>query len=98
MMNLWQQEKLTENARKISELGSELFERLSTMGQHINNLGRDIERSTHTYNKVVGSLERRVLSSARKFKDLGITQKDQNKTLSVTHIDSNTRTLRIDDS
>jgi len=94
----WQQEKLTENARKISELGSELFERLSTMGQHINNLGRDIERSTHTYNKVVGSLERRVLSSARKFKDLGITQKDQNKTLSVTPIDSNTRTLNLDDS
>jgi len=94
----WQQEKLTENARKISELGSELFERLSTMGQHINNLGRDIERSTHTYNKVVGSLERRVLSSARKFKDLGITQKDQNKPLTVTHIDSTTRTLRMDDS
>ena len=89
---------MTENARKISELGSELFERLSTMGQHINNLGRDIERSTHTYNKVVGSLERRVLSSARKFKDLGITQKDQNKPLTVTHIDSTTRTLRMDDS
>ena len=94
----WQQEKLTENARKISELGVELFERLSTMGQHINNLGRDIERSTHTYNKVVGSLERRVFSSARKFKDLGITQKDENKTLTVTHIDSTTRTLRMDDS
>ena len=94
----WQQEKLTENARKISELGTELFERLSTMGQHINNLGRDIERSSHTYNKVVGSLERRVLSSARKFKDLGITQKDQNKTLTVTPIDSTTRTLRMDDS
>jgi len=94
----WQQEKLTENARKISELGTELFERLSTMGQHINNLGRDIERSAHTYNKVVGSLERRVLISARKFKDLGITQKDQNKTLTVTPIDSTTRTLRMDDS
>ena len=93
----WQQEKLTENARKISELGAELYERLSTMGQHINNLGRDIERSTHTYNKVVGSLERRVLSSARKFKDLGITQKDQNKTLTVAHIDSTTRSLRMDD-
>jgi len=89
----WQQEKLTENARKICESGSELFERLST-----NNLGRDIERSTHTYNKVVGSLERRVLSSARKFKDLGITQKDQNKPLTVTQIDSTTRTLRMDDT
>jgi DNA recombination protein RmuC len=94
----WQQEKLAENARKISELGTELFERLSTMGQHINNLGRDIERCTQTYNKVVGSLERRVFSSARKFKELGITQKDENKTLTVAHIESTTRTLRIDDS
>lgn len=94
----WQQEKLTENARKISELGSELFERLSTMGQHINDLGRDIERSTHTYNKVVGSLERRVFSSARKFKDLGITQKDQNKPLTVAPLGSTTRKLRMDDS
>jgi len=94
----WQQEKLTENARKISELGTELFERLSTMGQHINNLGRDIERSSQTYNKVVGSLERRVLSSARKFKDLGITQKDQNKTLTVAPVDATTRIFKMDDS
>jgi len=94
----WQQEKLTENAQKISELGTELFERLSTMVQHINNLGRDIERSSQTYNKVVGSLERRVLSSARKFKDLGITQKDQNKTLTVAPVDATTRIFKMDDS
>ncbi len=94
----WQQEKLTENARKISELGTELFERLSTMSHHINALGRDIERSAHTYNKVVGSLEHRVFSSARKFKDLGITHKGQNNSLTVTHIDSTTRTLKVEDS
>jgi DNA recombination protein RmuC len=94
----WQQEKMTENALKISELGSELFERLSTMGQHINNLGRDIKRSTQTYNQVVGSLERRVLSSARKFKDLGITPKDQNKPLTVTPIEATTRTIQMDDA
>lgn len=94
----WQQEKLTENARKISALGTELFDRLTTMGQHINNLGKDIDRCTQTYNKVVGSLERRVLSSARKFKELGITQKDQNSSLTVTHIDATTRSLRTDDS
>ena len=94
----WQQEKLTENACKISELGAELYERLSTMVQHINDLGRDMERSTHTYNKLVGSLERRVLSSARKFKDLGITQKDQNRILAVAPIDSTSRTLRMDES
>lgn len=89
----WQQEKLAENARKISELGSELFERLSTMGQHINSLGRDIERCTNTYNKVVGSLERRVLISARKFKELGISPKDDKERLTVTPVESTTRSV-----
>ena len=94
----WQQEQLAENAKKISELGTELFERLATMGQHINNLGRDIDRATQTYNKVVGSLERRVFSSARKFKELGITQKDENKDLTVVTVETTTRKLSMDDS
>ncbi len=94
----WQQEQLAENAKKISELGTELFERLATMGQHINNLGRDIERTTLTYNKVVGSLERRVFSSARKFKELGITQKDENKDLTIATVEATTRKLSMDDS
>ncbi len=94
----WQQEQLAENAKKISELGTELFERLATMGQHINNLGRDIERTTQTYNKVVGSLERRVFSSARKFKELGITQKDENKALTIATVEATTRKLSMDDS
>jgi len=94
----WQQEQLAENAKKISELGTELFERLATMGQHINNLGRDIERATLSYNKVVGSLERRVFSSARKFKELGITQKDENKDLTIATIAATTRKLSMDDS
>jgi len=89
----WQQEKLTENARKISDLGTDLFERLSTMGRYINGLGHDLERCIQTYNKVVGSLERRVLVSARKFKDLGISQKDTNDHLSVTPIDAKTRNM-----
>ena len=94
----WQQEQLAENAKKISELGTELFERLATMGQHINNLGRDIERTTQTYNKVVGSLERRVYSSARKFKELGITQKDESKDLTIATVEATTRKLSMEDS
>ena len=89
----WQQEKLTENARKISALGTDLFDRLSTMGRYISGLGQDIERCIKTYNKVVGSLERRVLVSARKFKDLGISQKDNKDHLTITPIDTNIRKL-----
>jgi len=93
----WQQEKLTENARHISQLGSELFERLGTMGRHVNDLGRHINRSVVAYNKVVGSLERRVFTSARKFKELGVSSKDENDTLSLTPVESQTRTMELDE-
>ena len=93
----WQQEKLAENARYISQLGSEMFERLATMGRHVNDLGRHINRSVVAYNKVVGSLERRVFTSARKFKELGVSAKDENDTLSLTPVESQTRSLELDE-
>jgi len=68
----WRQENISENTKVISELGRELYTRLNLMANHFDKLGRDIERSTNTYNQVVGSFERRVLTSARKFKELGI--------------------------
>lgn len=68
----WRQENISENTKAISELGRELYTRLNLMANHFDKLGRDIERSTNTYNQVVGSFERRVLISARKFKELGI--------------------------
>jgi DNA recombination protein RmuC len=93
----WQQEKLAENARYISQLGSEMFERLATMGRHVNDLGRHINRSVVAYNKVVGSLERRVFTSARKFKELGVSAKDENATLTLTPVESRTRSIELDE-
>ena len=89
----WQQENLAENAKKISELGTDLFDRISTMSQHINALGHDMQRCIHTYNRVVGSLERRVLVSARKFKDLGVSQPDAPENLTVSLIDTHPRSI-----
>jgi DNA recombination protein RmuC len=68
---LWQQEKITQNAKQISELGKELHERLKTFLGHFQTLGSSIERAVDSYNKAVGSMESRVLPSARKFKELG---------------------------
>lgn len=68
----WRQEALGENARKICELGSELYRRLSTMGDHVAKLGRSLDGAVEAYNRTVGSLESRVLSSARKFTDLEV--------------------------
>lgn len=68
---LWQQEKITQNATEISELGRELYDRLKTFLGHFQNVGSSIGRAVDSYNKAVGSMESRILVSARKFKELG---------------------------
>ena len=67
----WRQETLAENAKAISELGQELYKRISDLGEHMLGLGKGLGTAINAYNKAVGSLESRVLVSARRFKDLG---------------------------
>lgn len=66
----WRQQKLTKNAQEISKLGRDLYDRLSTMGGHIDKLGASLGKSVESYNQAVASLETRVMVTARKFKDL----------------------------
>src|SRR5579863_2209882 len=67
----WNQEKLARNAQQISALGKELHERLRKLASHITGVGTNLDRAVEAYNQAVGSLENRVLVSARKFTELG---------------------------
>jgi DNA recombination protein RmuC len=67
----WNQEKLARNALEISVLGKELHERLRKLAAHITAVGTNLDRAVESYNQAIGSLENRVLVSARKFADLG---------------------------
>jgi DNA recombination protein RmuC len=68
----WQQAALAENARAVFDLGRQLYERISGLGGHVDRLGRALAKAVSTYNQAVGSLESRVLPSARKLSELGV--------------------------
>ncbi|MGQ9557813.1 MAG: DNA recombination protein RmuC [Desulfurispora sp.] len=67
----WRQEQIAQNARAISDLGRELYERLGVLAGHFQDLRKHLEKSVESYNRVVGSLESRVLVTARRFQELG---------------------------
>jgi len=73
----WRQEQVTKNAQEISDLGRQLYERMLTLVQHFETVGKSLERAIGSYNKAVGSMESRVLPSVRKFKELGVTGSEE---------------------
>ena len=66
----WNQKNLAESARKISEAGKMLYERLCSMTRHLEDLGRKLDSATNSYNSAVGSMQKRVFPVARKFAEL----------------------------
>lgn len=73
----WKQQDLAENAMEVRELGETLYKRLATFSSHLDKLGKSLNSSVEHYNKSVGSLERQVMPSGRKFVEMGIRAKTE---------------------
>ncbi|HTA04509.1 MAG TPA: DNA recombination protein RmuC [Streptosporangiaceae bacterium] len=69
----WQQAALSENAKTVFDLGRELYDRITGLGKHVDGLGKALTNAVTAYNRTVGTLESRVLVSARKLNELGLT-------------------------
>ncbi|OOP57985.1 MAG: recombinase RmuC [Candidatus Brocadia carolinensis] len=87
----WRQEQMSENTRKISDLGRELHERIATMVEHLTKLGGSLGKAVEAFNAAVASFEGRVLPAVRKFQTLGAGSKKEIEEL--TQLDKGTRML-----
>ncbi|MDX6405693.1 MAG: recombination protein RmuC [Blastocatellia bacterium] len=91
----WRQEQMAANAQEVSRLGKDLYDRLRTFTNHFADIGKGLDRALESYNKGVGSLEARVLVTARKFKERGAIGGEEIEVLEP--IDKSTRALSLDE-
>ena len=86
----WQAFQIAENAEKIAAIGRELYERVDTVLESVEKTGRGLETAISAYNRMVGSIEGRMLSTLRKFKDVGVTSSELTE---ISNIESAPRRL-----
>ena len=86
----WQSHQLAEHAEKVAKLGVEVYERIGTVIDEMNKMGRNLGTANTAFNTMAGSFESRLLVTLRKFKDLGVTQGDLSE---VKQIDSTPRSI-----
>lgn len=89
----WRQEALARNAQEIAQLGKELYERIGKLTEHWSNVGQRLNQAVEAYDKSVGTLESRVLVSARRFQDLRIGGAEDD--LSVNPLGRSTRSINV---
>lgn len=89
----WRQEQLAENAAQVVALGKELYERVGVFTRHLQKVGNSLTKATESYNDAVGSLETRVMPSARRFESLAVATEQAMP--GVSPIDVSSRQLSL---
>jgi DNA recombination protein RmuC len=90
----WQQDALAENAREVQLLGAELYQRLSVLGDHFSSVGKGLNNAVTAYNRAVGSLEGRVLVTARRFVEMGVVGAGEKELAAPPSVDATSRALQ----
>jgi DNA recombination protein RmuC len=91
----WRQEQMAANAQEVSRMGKDLYDRLRKFTEHFADIGKGLDRALESYNKGVGSLEARVLVTARKFKERGAIAGEEIET--IEPLDKSARALSLDE-
>ncbi|MFW5451896.1 MAG: DNA recombination protein RmuC, partial [Methylophagaceae bacterium] len=91
----WKQQALADNAIEIRELGESLYKRLNVFTGHLAKVGASLNSTVDNFNKTVGSLERQVIPSGKRFLDMGIRAKEEID--SVAEIETQIRSVKDDD-
>ena len=94
----WQQERMTENSREIARIGRELYDRLAVFGNRINDHSKSLAKSVETFNNAVGSMESRVLPSARKLESLDVVPPTEKMPAPTTVESQPRRTMKYHES
>ncbi len=90
----WQQDAMAESAREVQLLGAELYRRLSVLGDHFAGVGKGLNSAVSAYNRAVGSLEGRVLVTARRFADMGVIGTGEKDIAPPVTVDVSSRDLQ----
>jgi DNA recombination protein RmuC len=92
----WRHEKLAQNAEEIAKVGRELFDRLSGLAKHWSDVGTGLTKAVEAYNRSTGTLESRVLVSARRLKDLK-TVPEEAEIVVVKQVELQARSLQAEE-
>lgn len=87
----WQQENIAETAQEVQRLGAQLYNRLGTMADHYNKLGAALDKAVEAFNSTLGSIDSRVMVTARKLKDLDVPAHSASSPAPLAPVSSRTR-------